>query len=322
MAMPTLLDVAKLTGNDATVGLIEENQSKAPEMMVIPMRNPIRGTSYKTGIRTGLPTVGFRAAGAGVTPSKSSFKQALVECFILDSQIIADKAVADAHEGGAAEYQAIEASGVMEAALRSIGRQVFYGISFDAAGFPGLKAFLPFGTSTAYGDALTINAAGTTASTASSVYAVKFGMRDVTLVPGNGLVMTLGDWRIQTIADPASATKQLTAYVNALGGWIGLQIGNENCARRICNLTADSGKGMTDSLLADMFGTFPTGMRPDAIFASRRSVTQLQKSRTVTLQGQGRTRPDQEVTAPRPTSYEGVPIVETDSILNTDAIEA
>jgi hypothetical protein len=326
MPSVNLLDIAKLNGNDASVGLIEENLRFTPEMEVFPMRPPIRGTTYTTGVRTGLPTVGFRAANTGVTPSKSTFKKQLVECFIIDAQIKADKAVADAFEDGAPAWQAIEASGVAKAALRKVGTQIFYGnvagAGGDVLGFPGLKAFLPKGGVTANGDALTIDATGAAALTASSVYAVVFGMKDAILVPGNGTTpLELGEWRTQAVADEADATKQFTAYVNGLTGWIGLQLGNENCARRILNLTAETGKGLTDALLGALLETFPAGVVPDAIFMSRRSRRQLQLTRTVTLFGSGSVRVNQPALAVMPTEYEGVPIIATDSILNTDAIE-
>lgn len=321
MASLNLLDLTHLRGNDAVVGLIEENLRHVPEMSIFPWRTPIRGTSYTTGIRTGLPTVGFRNANEGSTPSKSSFKKGLVECFIIDAQIKADKAVADAHEDGAAAFQATEASGVAEATLRTLGRQIFYGTALDAKGFPGLKAFLPKAGVNAGGDLLCIDATGTSASTASSVFAVKFGEKDAIMVPGNGTVLDLGEWRIQSVADENDATKQLTAYVNGLTAWVGLQLGNENCARRICNLTADVGKGLTDTLLATLLESFPTGFVPDALFMSRRSRRQLQNSRTVVLQGNAKVRADQPSIAPIPTEYEGIPIIATDSILNTDAIE-
>src|SRR5690606_17476670 len=109
MAKLTLLDIAKLNGNDTVVGLIEENIKAAPEAQLFPFRT-IRGTSYKTGIRVGLPTTGFRAANEGQTPSKSSFVQQLVEAYIFGGIVEVDKAVADAHEDGAAALQAIEAS--------------------------------------------------------------------------------------------------------------------------------------------------------------------------------------------------------------------
>jgi hypothetical protein len=316
--MPTtLLDVAKLNGNDAVVGLIEASLKFSPEAQIFPFRT-IRGTSYKTVQRTGLPTVSFRSANEGVTPSKSEFSDKTVECFILDSQIEVDKAIADAYEDGAAAFQAIEATGVMQAAMRKLGSQVWYGTVNDAKGFPGLKAFTAKGATTLNGDAMTVDATGDTATTASSVYLVSFGNQNLQMVGGQNSTFQLEDFRIQTITKSA---KNLTAYVAGLTAWVGMQIGHENVVRRILNLTAQSGKGLTDLLLADAMATFPVGYQPDAIFMSRRSRAQLQKARTVTLFGQGTTRANQPLIAPVPTEYEGIPIIVTDSILNTDAIE-
>ena len=55
---------------------------------------------------------------------------------------------------------------------------------------------------------------------------------------------------------------------------------------------------------------------------SRRSRRQLQVSRTVTLFGNGSTKPSGGLAtvAPIPTEYDGIPIIATDSILNTEAI--
>lgn len=315
----SMLDVAKLSGNDKEIGLIEENLKYSPEAALFPFRT-IKGTSYKTGIRTALPTTGFRAANEGQTPGKSTFRQMLIEAYIFGGQIEVDKAVADAHEDGAAALQAIEAAGVMQSAMRNLGSQIFYGVTQDTKGFPGLKAATVFGSSTAAGDALTINATGASANTASSVYAVKFGPQAVQLIGGNNKAWTLDDFTVQQIV--AANNGKLTAYVAGLNAWIGMQIGNENCVRRIANLTAETGKGLTDVLLAQLMATFPIGFMPDAIFMSRRSRTQLQVSRTVVLQGNAKVRADQPTIAPVPTEYDGVPIHATDSILNTDAIEA
>ena len=317
----TMLDIAKLTGNDAVVGLIEENLKYAPEVEVFPFRT-IRGTSYRTGIRTALPATGFRNANEGQATSKSTFEQKLIEAYIFGGQIEVDKAVADANEDGAAALLAIEADGTMMSAMQSIGRQIWYGkaTSGDAKGFPGLKSATVYGGTTKAGDSLVVDAGGTTAGTASSVYAVRFGDRDITLIGGNNSAFQLDDWMTQQVTKTDGS--KLTAYVSGITSWIGLQSSHENCVRRIANLTADNGKGLTDDLLAQLFETFPVGYVPDAIFLSRRSRRQLQSSRTVTLFGQGKNRPDQEMTAPIPTEYEGVRIIPTDSILNTDAIES
>lgn len=306
MPRATLLDIAKLNGADKEVGLIEEVLTSAPEVMNFPFRT-IQGTSYPTVTRTALPSVGFRAANDGTDASKSSFVRKLVEAFILSSRVEADKAVAMAHEDGMEAYEMIEAMGVFKAAMIKIGSQIWYGTGSDG-GFPGIKNALPYTAGVA--DGSVINATGSTASTASSVYAVKYGAQDVTLIGGNGSVPTLGDFRDETIT--GENDKPLPGRVADLIGWIGLQIGNVNCVRRIANLTADSGKGLTTELLDQMLNSFPVGVRPDAIYMSRRSRLQLK------IDMQTPERPS----VPMPNEYDGVPIIASDSILNTDAIEA
>lgn len=316
MARATLLDIAKLTGTDKVVGLIEENLNAAPEVALFPFRT-IAGTSFHTVTRTAYPGVGFRAANEGVAGTKSAFVKKLVECFILSGRVEVDKAVGLAYEDGLPAWEMIEASGVFKQSMLEIGSQIWYGTTADSKGFPGIKAALPYTAGVA--DGSVINATGSTASTASSVYAVKFGAQDVTLIGGNGGIPELGDFRDETILDGSS--NPLPGRVADLIGWVGLQISNINCVRRIANVTADSGKGLTDSLLADLVNSFPSGVRPDAIFCSRRSRLQLQKSRSAVGQVAANEGGNPAFSA-LPTNYDGIPIVATDSILNTDAIES
>ncbi len=184
MSRLNLLDVAKLQGNDPVVGLIEGVISHHPEIGAFPFR-PISGISYKTSVRTGLPSVGFRLANEGQAPGKSTFEQREVEAFIFGGQIEIDAAVAEADgDGGVEKVKQREASGVVLASLRALGIQTWYGTLKDGKGFPGLKQATPFGAVTQNDDPFTINAGGSTVQNASSVYAVKFGDRDVTLIGG------------------------------------------------------------------------------------------------------------------------------------------
>lgn len=307
MARLTLLDVAKINGSDKIVGLIEEVLTSAPEAERFPYRT-ISGTSYPTVTRTSLPTVGFRKANDGVAATKSEFVRKLVQAYILGGRVEVDKAVAMAHEDGMEAYEMIEAVGTMKAALIELGSQIWYGTDNEADGFPGIKAALPFTAGVA--DGSVINAAGTTATTASSVYAVKFGDQDVTLIGGNGGVPELGDFRDETITGENS--NPMPGRVADLVGWVGLQIGNINCVRRIANVTADSGKTLSTDLMDSLLNSFPVGYRPDAIFMSRRSRLQLKQDMAT----------PERPTVPLPTEYDGVAIIATDSILNTDAIES
>lgn len=316
MSRLTLLDVAKLNGADKVVGLIEEVLTSAPEAQRFPFR-VISGTSYPTLTRVSYPGVGFRVANAGVATTKSEFVRKLVQAYIFGGRVEADKAVAMAYEDGMEAYEMMEAVGTMRQALIDLGRQIWYGTSFDADGFPGIKAALPYTAGIA--DGSVINATGSTANTASSVYAVKFGLQDCTLVGGNGRVPELSEFRDETIYDGDDLP--LPGRVADLVGWIGLQIGSVNSVRRIANLTAESGKGLTDSLLAQLLNSFPAGHIPDAIFMSRRSRLQLQISRSAVGQVASGTG-GAPAFAGLPDNYDGIPIIATDSILNTDAIEA
>lgn len=315
MARMTLLDVAKSNGSDAIVGLVEENLSYAPEVGMFPVRS-IVGTSFKTLVRSGLPTVDFIAASQGIAASKSTFDNKLFECGILGGRIEVWKSVLDSPENGpAADIKAAEASGVMEAALRKVGRQIFYGKTSlgSALGFVGLVSLVD--------STMLYDATGTTANTGSSIYFVKFGAKDIQLVMGRNATMELSPFRVESLED-AEGNKG-PGEVADLCSWIGLQAASKYSVARIKNVTADSGKGCTDALLAAGLQLFPSGVMPDAIFMSRRSRNQLQASRATVAQlstGKDQLRDGSDAYVPTPTNFEGIPIIGTDSILNTEPI--
>lgn len=323
MAQATLLDLARLNGNDAVVGLVEENLTYAPELSVVPART-VRGTSYRTVSRDTYPGVGFRAANGGVPYTKSTFLNRLHECYIFSGNIRADVAVMNAHEDGAEAFKAIESSGVMKQAMIDIGSQFIYGTASDAKGFPGLQAFHDaFSTElTARSVApIVLDAGGTTASTGSSVYGVKFGDQGLQFIFGNNSTLTLSDWFRQMVND-GTAGQDYLAECASLNSWIGLQAATPYCVGRLKDATADSTKGVTDAKLAELLALYPVGYKPDVWFMSRRSAFQLQSSRSATsITNSGAKGQDgRDVFAAEPTSACGIPIVVTDSITNTEAL--
>lgn len=329
MAQGTLLDISKLNGSDKVVGLIEQNLTYAPELSVVPGRT-VKGTSYKIVARDSFPGVGFRRANGGVTYTKSTFLTRLFECFIFSGNVRVDVAVANADEDGPEAYRARESSGVMKQAMIEIGQQFFYGTANDANGFAGLNALhTAFETElTAAGiDTLTVDSGGTTATTGSSVYGVKFGNDGVQFVFGSNSTINLGEWFQQMVNDGTTGQDYL-ADVASMNAWIGLQAATPYCIGRLKDSTEDSGKGVTDSLLEDLLAKYPVGYKPDAWFMTRRSRRQLQKSRSVVLsssvpnitnaspkQSNGR-----DVSAPIPTEACGIPIVVTDSLTNVEVL--
>lgn len=321
MALPTLLDIAKINGaTEGLVALFDEAARVAPEVtgMTYRMGRPIqvdgvggsrtiRGTQYKTLIRTALPTAQYRAANAGVTPTKSSYENRLVECMIMDLQFQADKAVADANEDGAAMYLAEEAQAELTAAFMQQAKVFYYGRNAtfgDVQGHPGLID--------AVDASLVVDAGGTTDNVASSLWAVTFGQQYVQWVYGNNAPFQLADPRIQTIADPNDSTKFLTAYVQNLTYWAGLQVKHKFAVGRIKKLTTDSGKGLTDALIGSLVSKFPAAYTPAVFFASRRSIEQLRASRTATTT----TGKEADV----PVDWQGIPIIPTDAISNIETL--
>lgn len=311
MAQATLLDISKLNGSDETVGLIEENLTYTPDVAALPART-IRGTSYKIAVRTDYPGVGFRMANGGVTYGKSTFQNRMVECFILSGNVRADVAVASAYEDGTEAFKAIEASGVMKQALIELGQQLYYGTSVDSLGFPGFQA-IHAAYAASMTAPITVDATGTSANAATSVYGVKFGPQDVQLIFGENKSLELGDWFLQMVND-GTAGQDYLAWVASLNAWVGLQVGSIYSVGRIKNLTAETGKGLTDTLIATLLSKYPVGHRPDALFMNRQSLLQLQISRNPAVAYVG------QVIAPMPTESNGIPIIVTDSIVNTEAI--
>ena len=319
MAIPTLLDIMVRNGSDAAVGLVDEAARQVPEITgrvtfrgeerVVPnlgAARTIKGRQYKTYVRTALPTAGFRHANAGTADVKSTYENRLVETFILNPRWKCDKAVADSAEDGAEAFIADEGIALTTAAMMALGKQFYYGAAGggDAAGHPGLLD--------AVDASMVVDAGGTTASIASSVWAVKFGPQNVQWVMGEDGSLDLSDVRIESVVDPADSTKSFTAYVQELLAYCGVQVVNKFSVGRIKKLTTDTGKGLTDALLGDLLALFPVGYGPDCFFLTRRSLKQLRASRTATNATGAE--------APTPTDYENIPLIPTDSLLDTEAL--
>lgn len=310
---PTLLDIAKASGVDAVVGLIDEVAISTPEVTGVDMRGnvvprvgasrTIDGVSYETLVRIADPTVRFRDANEGVPGTKSRYENRIVSTYTLNPRWECDKAVADRHADGPEAYIAMEGAAQVRAGLHHIARQFYYGTGNDAKGFPGLAEVVD--------STMVLDAGGTTAATGSSVWAVKFGPQNVQWVWGRNGALELAPVRLESIEDTDG--NRFDAYIESILAYPGLQVGNKYSVARIKDLTADSGKGLTDDLLAQLVDLFPTSVgEPDVIFMTRRSRSQWRNSRTATN--------TTGAPAPLPTNYEGIPVLVTDAITNTETL--
>lgn len=304
-AFPTLLDVVKLNAGDDLVGLISETEKACPEVIVVPART-IKGINFPTTVRVQLPAVGFRDANDGVDSTVARYENRLVETFIFNPIWKCDKAVADGYEDGPQAYIAVEAGAIMEGSFQTLSTQFYYGASLGghAKGHVGLMDMYDK-------TKMEVDAGGTTGSTGSSVWLVRYGPKHVEWVWGNGKdAFAMDDPRIGTIVGQNS--KELTGYIQELLARPGVKVGSLKSIARIKKLTADAGKGLTDDLIYEALAKFPAGVRPDAMFMTTRSQEQLRKSRTAT-NATG-------APAPIPEEVANVPILVTDGITNTESL--
>jgi hypothetical protein len=243
----------------------------------------------------------------GVENTKGTYTSVTLDLKVLDASFAVDIAAALADERGLEHMMGVEALAHMRQAMAEVEQQIFYGTGNDAGGFGG------FATQTNLNniaDAQVVNAGGTTASTGSSVYLVRTGDADCQVLWGQQGVISIGERQI--VERAGSATGRFPAYYHPITGWCGLKVGSIYSVVRIANLTADSGKGLTDSLIAQALEKFPASRGPNYIVMNRRSHRQLQSSRTATN--------PTGAPAPFPSESFGVPIVVTDQLSSTEAL--
>lgn len=305
----TLSDLVTINDRRNAERDISDILNKAPVLAKLAADTCPETTHYYTKYTT-APTVGFRAVSDGRDNSKSVDTQVSVALKILDATFTVDTALADGYKDGVDAYLANEGARHLQQALFIAERQVFYGtVGGDAGGFSGFANEADLNGKT---DANVIDAGGTTASTGSSVFLIRStgDFNGSAIISGKKGNIDIGDTSIVRMT--GSSTGTYPAYYTPISGWLGLQRGGIYSVVRIANLTADSGKGLTDTLIAAALALFPASEGPTMIAMNRRSLEQLRKSRTAT-NATG-------APAPVPTDSFNVPIIATDSIISTEAL--
>jgi hypothetical protein len=295
---------------DLSPAQVTDLSISAPFLTALPMVTSSNGTNHKYMKETQAPVVGFRAVNAGRDFDHSIDAVVSIDLKILDFSWAVDYALAKAwRKGGAPALIAREGLRHLRSALFQFEKQIFYGTGVaDAGGFAGLLDNAQFD---ALADGMVVNAGGSTASTGSSVWLVTAGQDACCSVMREGNPIELGETVVIDMLDGSS--NHYPAYYTPASTWCGLQIGGAFDICRIANLTEDSGKGLTDDLIYTALSRFPGGRAPTHIVMNRRSLAQLRKSRTAT-------NPTGNP-APIPREVEGIPILVTEAITSTEAIE-
>ena len=356
--MATAAEIALVTGTSFGSQLLMGVVAELPVIASFDAREITSDKIMSVGV-VALPNGTFLNLGEGYTAKATSLAMAEYNASrigdAVESQVSTEEKWNRNNKAGigagiASDWFSIQAMSAAKAQLRHVQKQIFDGVTNDAKGFPGLKTLTPFvagntltTTETAQDSGFlrsVVNAGGVTASVASSVYAVKFGEMHCQLCIGGpgGLANFLNypapTKVYRTFTDAVDGlTKSDWFNVSTAEGYIGLSVGGSNeanasrhipnfSARRLANVTPLV--PLTDLLLDKLRNSFPDG-NPDAIYMSFRSRDQLRASRSptsTTYVGGVLPKNSSANLAPPPTDFEGVPIIWTDAIGNTNAIEA
>lgn len=318
--MPSgLLTTLDLVKGEMAEGLIEETFTLFPEIsgrtringqwIQIPnvgAARGIEGVTYPTLVTVEDPVVSFVDVNEGSTPTKMRQEERQTQCFNLNPNwgvgLVAAKRAKDPID----VIMAKQALPHMRAGWRQMAKCFYYGRNAtfgDAKGFPGLLAGYDATN-------MVVDAGGTTDNVASSAWLVAWGPEYLNWVWGNDVQMDISEIDLREALD--SDSNPYTKYHQELVALPGLEFLSAQHVVRIKKLTTDSGKGLTDDLVASALEKFPANVFPDVMFCTRRSLGQLQRSRTAT-------NPTGHP-APIPTESHNVPIAVTDSIVNTETL--
>lgn len=271
------------------------------------------GTNHKYERITVAEGAGFRAVGAGRTLTDMDVELVTDTLQILDASFVADLALADGLAAGRDAYLQGRLVHALRAAFFAVEKQIFQGTGADAAGFSG---FINMSTLDALADTMVYNGGGTTASEQTSVYLIRSGDADCSVVAGNDGNITFNDDPavIEKVVNPGTDNKTYPALYTAVTGYMGLQVASTYSVGRVANVHAsDSNASLDDDMIFEALALFPAGKDPNMIAMNRQALKMLRASRTAT-NATG-------APAPRPTEVEGIPIVVTDGILSTEAVE-
>lgn len=310
MAIMTSADVLKVNNSEELIGVIDDVVKEIPELRFF-AASPVTKNTFKTLAVETLPTVGFRDPAGLRTFDTVGLANHEIACKYLDASWTLPVAIAQQCDWGEDFAKALETKAHLKSAFFALSKQIWTGTSNDANGFVGFDALIA-----AVDSGAMVITANESASDASSVYAVRTGIDSAQLAWGSNGKFDEGDVLEQMLytqetegsgSGATTVTKGAWHYAQKLGGWVGLQVTSKYAAAKIANLSATSSKvGLDDDLLYQLIEKFPASVKPNGIFMSRRSFSQLRQSRTAyNVTG---------APAPYPNDFEGIPIYITDAI--------
>ena len=315
--MAKIIDLVTNAGQvDVTRGIVEEALAAVPEMQFFDA-DTIAGTVVNTLARTSLPTVAFRNIGDPVSSSRSGYETRPATLKMLSGRAEVSEAEVKANGLMSKDEQLVsESVAVLTAAFQALAKQIWTGS--DAKGFTSAMSLVDAAMVTRAGDGQ--------AGANTSVWFVGNGAKTKCgiLFSKNSGILADADIEFRKgdilVKNGDTVTGVEPGWIGDLTSYAGFHVANKKSLARLCNVTAET--GLTDDMLTDCIEAYAqmnNGAKPDGIFMSFNARKMLRKSRNLTLKAEGG---DLNRFATTPVEIDGIPIIATNAILDTEATVA
>jgi len=328
----TLADWAKRTDPEGRVPVVAELLSQTNEILEdCVFKEGNLPTGERVVIRTGLPSVYWRALNQGIPNSKSTTAQVDEACGILEARSEVDKDLAMLN-GNTAQFRLSEDVAFLEAMNQTQATTLFYGNpATDPKQFLGLAP--RYSSSTAGNGQNVLKAGGSDATSNTSIYLVVWGDQTAycPFPKGSSAGLMHEDLGEQTVYD---GNNRLQAYATRYQWKNGLVVKDWRYVVRICNIDTDDLIGQTTTqaasaataiikMMSRALYRIPNMAMGRAAFYMNRTVhsglaiAALDKSQYVLKVNEGLS---QFGTPYSWLSFQGVPLRKVDAIVNTEAV--
>jgi hypothetical protein len=326
----TLADWAKRTDPEGRVPVVAELLSQTNEILEdCVFKEGNLPTGERVVIRTGLPSVYWRALNQGIPSSKSTTAQVDEACGILEARSEVDKDLAMLN-GNTAQFRLSEDVAFLEAMNQQQASTLFYGNpASDPKKFLGLA---PRYSSSTAGNGTNVIKAGGASTDNTSIYLVVWGDNTVycPFPKGSSAGLMHEDLGEQTVYN--SDGTRLQAYATRYQWKNGLVVKDWRYVVRICNIdvsdlmnqaTTQTASAATAiiKLMNNAMNKIPAWGNGRAAFYMNRTVYSglalqaMDRSQYVLAVQQGLS---QFGTPMSWLTYQGIPLRKVDAILNTE----
>lgn len=316
----TLADWGKRVDPNGKIDKITELLSQSnPILQDMPFVEGNLPTGHRTTVRSGLPSATWRLLNYGVQPSKSTTVQITDSVGMLESYAEVDKALADLN-GNTAEFRLSEDRAFIEAMNQQMATTLFYGdTSVNPQQFMGLSSRY---SSKSAGNGQNIIDAGGTGTDNTSVWLVVWGENTVHGIfpKGQKAGLNMEDKGQQTLRD--ANNNPFEGYRTHYKWDNGLSLRDWRYVVRIANIdvsdlsVAGSAANIV-SLMVKALHRIPNRGMGKPVFYMNRTVGQALDLQS--LDKASLALSVKETEGEFWTTFRGIPIRETDAILETEA---